>query len=336
MYYKNKIIILYTYIMYLKVFILILLLILFVICANRKKMFLNYSFHDLELIDRTRSKYQTIELVSDKQNNYCLFLNGDIQNHNKECYLSHDAMVNVSIYLCKIDTIENILILGGGDAYPAMIALEHPQVKIRNVEIDDTLIDFVKTNEKMKELTNNAFNNKRVELFAKDAYEYIYTDKNQYDIIIHDIDIDTNQQFYYLEDHDYYIMKHLLKENGVLNYTTDIIDPVLTDIQLYYDNLGIEDENKYHILLFESADDFLQLEHNKEHNKDSYFIFDPIILKKEYPNSEVGIMFYENNEKTVKCGNVSYDDEAFIYISKNGFNKSNSDIQFHKYNPKKN
>jgi spermidine synthase len=64
------------------------------------------------------------------------------------------------------------LILGGGDGYPAMYALRYENAHVTNVEIDETLVKFIKTNKYTKKLTNNAFNNPMLKMINEDAYDY--------------------------------------------------------------------------------------------------------------------------------------------------------------------
>ena len=151
-----------------------------------------------------------------------MFLNGTIQNHTKEFNKSHYAMVDIPIKLLNTP-LKNILILGGGDGYPAMRALKQKDVYIKNVEIDHVLIDFVKTNPIMRKYTQDAFNDPRLDLSAMDAYKYIYTEKRKFDIIVYDIArTTTNNTVTDFAPCDDYVVENLLSDGGVLNYTMDL------------------------------------------------------------------------------------------------------------------
>jgi len=290
------------------------------------------NYNNMTLIDEDESEFQTMQLFRDKKSgHYCLFLNDEIQNTSEEAYKTHELMVDVSVKLCKKDVVESILILGGGDGYPAMYALKHENASVTNVEIDDTLVDFIKTNKHTKELTDNAFNNPKLNLFTEDAYDYIYKDNMKYDVIIHDIELATNQNYNQFENHDMYILENMLSENGVLNYTDYIHDSdkneyKMTNISEILTKLkNSKNGKKFNILLFTNKEDFKYIK--------SFFMFDTTEIKKNYPNSEIGIA--HESLSGVKCGTGEpgvYGEEFYFYISKNTFNKSHPDIHYEYFN----
>ena len=55
-------------------------------------------------------------------------------------------------------------------------------------------------------------------------------------------------------------------------------------------------------------------------------IFDTLDLKNKYPDAEIGIMIYNFKQR---CGEHDFGEEFYIYVSKTGFNKNNSDIILH-------
>lgn len=303
-----------------------LLLILIIVCNSLLQLkydsFVNYDDNDVELIARTKSEYQTIELVKDEHNDHCMLLNGIIQNHSDEYERTHDAIVNVSVKL-STKPVKNLLILGGGDGFPAMKSLEHENINITNVELDGTLINFVQTNPVMKKLTRNAFNHERVTIHADDAYEFIYDTDETYDIIIHDIELGTNQNVTKFSNHDFYIADKLLNEYGVLNYTDDLDDvPEFGPMVKYYNKLREKSTNKYVLMTLSSIEEF------------DYFnkvadMWDILKFKKKYPNAEIGLMNYFVSSS---CGEYEFGDEIYIYISKNKFSRLDENIEFHKIN----
>lgn len=290
------------------------------------------SLDNMTLIDEDESDYQTIQLFQDKRGgHYCLFLNDVIQNTSEEAYKTHELMVDVSVKLCKKETIGSVLILGGGDGYPAMYALRYNNAIVTNVEIDDTLVNFIKNNKHTKELTDDAFNNPNLNLFTEDAYNYIYNDNMKYDVIIHDIELATNQNYSRFENHDMYIFENMLSENGVLNYTEykdgygknelkmTNISEILTEMK------NSKKGRKFNILLFINTEDFKYLK--------SFFMIDTKRIKENYPNSEIGIAF--DSLSGVNCGTGEdgiYGEEFYLYISKNGFAKGDPDINFEYFN----
>tara|TARA_B100001094_G_scaffold150563_1_gene145703 strand:+ start:7763 stop:8674 length:912 start_codon:yes stop_codon:yes gene_type:complete len=290
------------------------------------------SFEGLTLIDEDESEYQKIQLFQDESNGaYCLFLNDVIQNSSEEAYITHELMVDVSVKLCNKNKVDSILILGGGDGYPAMYALKYDDVYVTNVEIDKKLVDFIKDNKHTRKLTNDAFNNPALNLKTEDAYSYIYKDATKYDVIVHDIEMATNQNHKKFENHDMYIFEHLLSENGVLNYTDHIQDEedgkseMINISQILMNVEKKQRLKKFNILMFTTSRDFKYLQ--------PFFLFDTVKTKEKYPKSEVGIAFKSLSD--IKCGNEEdgeYGEEFYMYISKNGFNRNDLDIHFEYFN----
>ena len=302
--------------------ILLVLISVFVQVYFVYESYTNINTKGMQIIDQTKSKYQTIDLVRDKKtNNVCMFLNGVIQNHSKEYKRSHYAMVDISVKLLN-SYPKNILILGGGDGFPAMRALTYNNVHVKNVEIDDTLIDFVKTNPIMKKNTRNAFNNPKLELKAMDAYNYIYQEKNKFDIIVHDIELNTNNSVTEFGSHDDYVLENLLSDKGVLNYTQDLTDdiPEFKGVYKQYMKLKNKSPKKHFMLLLQTKEEFDFL--------NGIGLFDVKKLKSKHPKSEIGIIMYDLE---YFCGTYEYGEELYFYLSKQPFNKSNNDIEFYPF-----
>lgn len=306
-----------------KTVFLVLLIISVGLYIYRNKTKSSICTRGLQVLHHLESPYQTIDLAKDKKTNHiAMFLNGTIQNHTKEFNKSHYAMVDIPIKLLNTP-LKNILILGGGDGYPAMRALKQKDVYIKNVEIDHVLIDFVKTNPIMRKYTQDAFNDSRLDLSAMDAYKYIYTEKRKFDVIVYDIArTTTNNTVTDFAPCDDYVVENLLSDGGVLNYTMDLYGniPEFSDLFRNYCKLKKKSNKKHLILLLQSKEDF-----------DRFSPSCPVGIKKlkeKYPMSEIGIMMY--NLKS-SCGIYQYNEELYFYISKQPFNKTNEDIEFYPF-----
>lgn len=300
---------------------IIVLLVLVICIISSMTRFTGIHTEGLEVLEHVKSLYQTIDLVRDtKTNHICMFLNGTIQNHTKEYKNSHYAMVDVSIKLLHSPP-KNILILGGGDGYPAMRALKQKNTYVKNVEIDGTLIDFVKTNPIMRELSEDAFNDARLDLTVMDAYKYVHTENRKFDVIVYDIARDvTNNSTVDFDSHDDYIIENLLENDGVLNYTMDMRGeiPNLESLHKVYEELKKESVKSHHVVLLQSDEDF-----------DTFNRLYPVSInkniKKRYPESEIGIMILDLDST---CGLYHYREEVYFYLSKQPFNKTNEDVNF--------
>ncbi len=298
------------------IFLLLIIIIICLISGTSREPYIDYEDNDVVLIDRTKSDYQSIELVRNNEEDYCLILNKEIQNHTGGFNKTHYAMVDISIQISTA-SVSSILILGGGDGYPAMRALKYTD-NVTNVEIDNDLVDFVKTNEIMIKNTENALNNPNLKIITEDAYQYIKNNKNKYDIIIHDIELGTKQLSKNIQKKDYYIFDTLLSNKGVLNYTDDLDEsPELKPLIKYYITLRKKLRTPHFIVYISEKEDFDILDKFN-------ILFDLKKTKKKYPKAEIGFIFYKID---ISCGDLEYGNEIYIYICKNGFNQENN-IEF--------
>jgi spermidine synthase len=291
-------------------------------------------YKGLKILDLDESDYQTIKLVEDVNNkSICLFLNDEIQNHSDEYMKSHYAMVDMSLKLRPQKkgggggggeggkgSVKEVLILGGGDGYPAKHALTYPSANVTNVEIDGVLVEFIKSNPITKKMTNNAFNSRRLNLVIEDPYSYIYNDTKTYNLIVHNIETTTeqNQDETEMYNHDYYIADALLDEYGVLNYSEYLRGTRLKQIAKYYQAMKQLKGGKL-LLIFSEPVHFEFL------NED--FLFDVVKFKTAYPEAEVAVFIQEYND--VKCGRHDYGSEIYVYVAKHPFSRENDELNYY-------
>ncbi len=302
--------------------LILILVCVFIINMYAYRKYTTLDTHGLEILSHLESPYQTIDLARDKKTNHIsMFLNDEIQNHTKEYEKSHYAMVDISVKLLN-SIPKGILILGGGDGFPAMRALKQQNAYVKNVEIDDVLINFVKTNPIMRKLSQDAFNDPRLDLSAMDAYKYIHEEKRKFNVIIHDLARQTNNTVTDFKPHDDYILENLLADDGVLNYTQCLYDDIPNFGKVYnkYKKLQQNYNGQHLLLLIKTKEEFDLFS--------KYCMMNIKKLKEKYPNSEIGVMIYDLK---CRCGTYRYTEEVYFYISKQPFNKTNTDIEFYPF-----
>lgn len=181
-------------------FFIIIIIIILNIYVNYIK-YESFDNYNEKLIYHKKSKYQNIDLYNDSENNFSLYLNDEIQAKYNEYYISHYFQCYLTVLKYKPS---NILVLGGGDLFCASVLLKFPFVKnVTLVEIDKEMINMVKNNKVMMELTNNVVNNPKLNIIIGDAFKYALNNNNKYDMIIEDIEYDFTKQDFDIED-DYY------------------------------------------------------------------------------------------------------------------------------------
>lgn len=155
-------------------------------------LFLFVKSNEWKSLFKDVSKYQTIELIG-KGDEFALLLNNNIQVFSGEYDTSHKIQCHFPI---KKYNPKKILILGGGDLLAAKYCLEFPQIeKVTICEIDEKVVEFAKTNEIFKKITNDISKNEKLNIKIGDAIEYVKNiKKDEFDLIIEDVEIDFTTQ----------------------------------------------------------------------------------------------------------------------------------------------
>ena len=133
-----------------------------------------------EHLASVQSKYQKIDIVKNDFFGKVLFLDGCFMLTEKDEYfyqemITHPAMVSHP-------HPKNVLIIGGGDGGVAREVLKHDIDRIDLVEIDEEVINLSK---KFFPEIASSFDDKRVNIFNMDAFEFVNKTGN-YDVIIVD------------------------------------------------------------------------------------------------------------------------------------------------------
>jgi predicted membrane-bound spermidine synthase len=133
-----------------------------------------------------RTSYQQIVVTNDN-NNFCLFLNGNNQLCQQDEAIYHNALVEP---VTKLKKPKRVLILGGGDGLALRNLLDkNPDVEVIQVELDPKIIEFAKTNNLLVKENKSVYKN--VKTFTLD--EFINDNsKAKIKVITQDADIVTN------------------------------------------------------------------------------------------------------------------------------------------------
>lgn len=130
-----------------------------------------------------QSKYQNIQLL--KASDIRMYLDEQLQFSSLDERIYHEAFVHVPMALTK--SHDRILILGGGDGLALREVLKYSDVKkVDLVDIDSEVLKLARNVPELVSLNEKALFDKRVKVYAKDAIEFLKTNKNTYDLIIID------------------------------------------------------------------------------------------------------------------------------------------------------
>lgn len=137
---------------------------------------------DIELIEKTNSKVQSIQIYQHKMLGKILVIDGEIHNVEKWSPLYHEAIVHIPMMF--IEQPQSVLILGGGDLYAAEIALQYPSVK--EVVLCDYDPEIIQLTKKYYPHAKNVLNNRKLSIIYQDAKQYLADCNKQFDLIVDD------------------------------------------------------------------------------------------------------------------------------------------------------
>jgi spermidine synthase len=159
--------------------------------------------------------YQRLVLTR-KDSDIRLYLNGQLQFSSRDEYRYHEALVHVG--LSSIENPENVLILGGGDGLALREVFKYPSIKkVTLVDLDPSMVNLFKSSEILVGLNKNSLNDPRLEVINQDAFKWIKNREEKFDFIIIDFPDPTSFSLGKLySDYFYKGISRLLSEKGLL------------------------------------------------------------------------------------------------------------------------
>lgn len=129
-----------------------------------------------------RSKFQKIKFIETYRFGKTLILDGVIQTTTVDEFIYHEMMTHVP--MLSHPNPEDVLIIGGGDGGILREVLKYDIKSVTLVEIDEKVIQFSK--KYLKEIEQNSFNDKRLNLVIDDGAKFIKGKKKTFDVVIID------------------------------------------------------------------------------------------------------------------------------------------------------
>lgn len=239
-------------VLYLRIKALIMLLVLVVTLffSDAIVSFSEKSLYNENIIISKTTKYQRL-VVTHERNDYKLYLNNNLQFSSFDEYRYHEAFVHPALSFAN--HIENILILGGGDGMAAREILKYNEVKkITLVDLDKEMTTIFRKNPLLKKLNNNALLNKKVEVINSDAFVWLDSNLEKYDVIFIDFPDPSNFSLGKLYSTTFYDkVKHHLTANGIL--TVQSTSPFFAPKSFWCINetlkQSFQNVNPYHVYL---------------------------------------------------------------------------------------
>lgn len=168
-----------------------------------------------QIIYMEQTKYQKI-VVTKHRDDVRLYIDGNCQFSTADEYRYHEALVHIP--MSELSNREDVLILGGGDGLAVREVLKYANVKkIDLVDLDEEMIRICSTNENITSINQNSLKSDKLNIHNMDAYEYLESSKEQYDLIIVDLPDPNCESLNKLYSNVFYRMcGNRLKDTGVM------------------------------------------------------------------------------------------------------------------------
>ncbi|MEN6312301.1 MAG: polyamine aminopropyltransferase [Acidobacteriota bacterium] len=158
-----------------------------------------------------RSKFQTIEIILNKDYGRVLILDGLIQTTERDEFYYHEMLVHPA--MASHPKPEEVLIVGGGDGGALREVLKYGVKKVWLVEIDGLVIEACR---KHFPWLRPAFADKRAELVVADGNVFIEETDRKFDVILVDSSDPVGPSTVLHEEAFYRKLKSRLKPGGII------------------------------------------------------------------------------------------------------------------------
>lgn len=155
--------------------------------AERMTLWGEQAFYGDPIIYAQQTSYQRIVLTRAPKS-VQLFLNGNLQFSSRDEYRYHESLVHPAF--AAAPKRQRVLVLGGGDGLAVREILRYPEVEqVTLVELDPGMTKMASTLPVMRDLTNDALADPKVETIHQDAFVWLSErDRNAqpFDVVIVD------------------------------------------------------------------------------------------------------------------------------------------------------
>ncbi|WP_188062638.1 polyamine aminopropyltransferase [Sphingobium sp. KCTC 72723] len=154
------------------------------VMAERIQRWSEIAAYGERVIYATSSPYQRLVLTR-KDDDVRLYLNGNLQFSARDEYRYHEALVHPA--MGRVAHPRNVLILGGGDGLAAREVFRHPGVRsVTLVDLDPAMTRLFSHTALLTTLNRNALTDRRMHIVNADAFRWIRTAQARFDVIIVD------------------------------------------------------------------------------------------------------------------------------------------------------
>ena len=177
------------------------------------------------IIYTEQTAYQKI-VVTGSNGRVQFYINGAIQFDSIDEHRYHESLVHPAMMSSM--SHENILIIGGGDGMALREVLKYDDVnRVTLVDLDPVITTLFKEHKELSKLNDHAYRDEKVTVYNQDAWKFIESVEELFDVIILDLPDPNNISLSRLYSQVFYqILKSKLSKSGVI--VTQATSPLFT------------------------------------------------------------------------------------------------------------
>ncbi|MBK6294748.1 MAG: polyamine aminopropyltransferase [Rhodoferax sp.] len=155
-------------------------------------------FYQDRVVFTATSPYQRIVVTygaGEARAGYRLFLNGNLQFSQRDEYRYHEALVHpvMSAFSATGASPKRVAVLGGGDGMAVREVLKYPGVEsVTLVELDPAMTRLFSEHPALAPLNGHALKSPKVKVVNTDAFQWLETTRETFDVLIVDFPDPTN------------------------------------------------------------------------------------------------------------------------------------------------
>ena len=147
--------------------------------------FFEHRLYADEIIHAETTPYQRIVITRDGEI-ISLFINGGLQFNSLDEYRYHESLVHPAMSLAR--RRHHLAILGGGDGMAMREVLKYRDVEsVTLIDLDPAVTRLFATNPILRRLHGDAYRDARVTVVNQDAWRFLESSTDRYDVVIIDL-----------------------------------------------------------------------------------------------------------------------------------------------------
>ena len=194
--------------------LLLLMGLTFVLSKNTLKYWDNNLYDDRVVLSQ-QTRYQKIVITRFKDD-VRMFLDGNLQFSSVDEHRYHESLVHVPMALLNTPA-KKVLLLGAGDGLAVRELLKYTDISnITLVDLDPEIIQIAKTNHYIRQINEDSLSSDRVQTVTADAFTFLVTNTEKYDLILGDLPDPNNATLARLYSKQFFrLVKNNLSTSGI-------------------------------------------------------------------------------------------------------------------------